>query len=153
MPFWVSLKLMGDKCGGFFLNFIIGAAKLCSVSMYNHSDVQTYVPVDQDKHLNLSVMLYILHLILFCPSVPPSSLVTHWKLHLPTKNTFSVNLCSSFFRLSTYLCATFLCSTFLYVHIFPSALFLLNMMLHLSHNFLTSTYNSAKIRTLRWTIF
>lgn len=60
---------------GFFLNFIIGAAKLCSVPVYNHSDVQMYVPVDQDKHLNLSVMLYILHL--FCPSVPPSSLVAH----------------------------------------------------------------------------
>lgn len=134
----------------FFFNFIIGAAKLCFVSMYNHSDVQIYVPVDQDKHLKLSVMLYILHLILFCPSVPPSSLVTRWKLDLPPKNTFSVYLCSSCFRLSTYLHATFLCSTFLYVHIFPSALFRLNTMLHLPHNFLTSILPAIQPNSELW---
>lgn len=140
MLFWASLKLMRDKCkvSGFFkISSLVVLNKLCSVSVYDNSGIQIHVPIGQEKCWNLSVM-YILYLILLCPSVSPYPLIIHWKLHLPPKNTSSVYLCSSFFMSSTSLHAAFICSTFSCVHIFPSTLFLLNMVLHLPHTFLTS---------------
>lgn len=141
--------------GFFFISSLVLLNKLCSVSLCNHSDIQIHVPVDQEKCQNLSVMLYILYLILFCPSVPPSPLVVHWKLHLPPKNTSSVYLYSSFVRSPTCLHATFLCSTFSYIHIFPIYSFSAEHDASSSSYFLDFyfTCNSAKIRTLKGTIF